>query len=251
MNTCYNPFSLEGKRILVTGASSGIGKAIAMECAKMGAQLIISARNIERLNYTMSVLEGEGHLSIPADLSVETDCISLSDTIDSLDGCVLCLGVTQLAPVQFATRCKFEKVFDSNFFAPVELTRLLIKKKKLARASSIVCISSVGGNFSFDVAHSIYGSSKAALSSWMKFAAKELAPKRIRVNNICPGMTRTLMAAPGTVSSEQLAEDEMRYPLKRYAEPKEIALAVVYLLSDASTWVTGTDFIIDGGLSLT
>lgn len=251
MNTCYNPFNLENKHILVTGASSGIGRAIAIECSKMGCRLTITGRNSAKLKDTLLQLEGDGHRMIMADLSNEHDCENLVNQLPKLNGCVLSIGTSHLVPVQFATRLKLDSVFNSNFYAPVEITRLLIKNKKLVKGSSIVCLASIGGIYSFDYAHCLYGSSKAALSSWMKFAAKELAPKEIRVNNICPGMTNTVLAQPGTITQEQLEKDADRYPLKRYAEPQEIAYAAVYFLSDASKWVTGTDFIIDGGLSLT
>lgn len=250
MSTCYNPFTLNDKKILVTGASSGIGRAIAIECSKMGAILTITGRSHERLMETMGLLSGSNHEMIEADLSHQEDCMKIADKVQSLDGCVLSIGTTHLAPVQFATRNKMEPIFISNFFAPVELTRVLIKKKRLSKGASIVCIASIGGINSFDYAHCIYGSSKAALSSWMKFAAKELAPQKIRVNNLCPGMTKTILASPGAITKEQLDADTQRYPLKRYAEPEEIAWAAVYFLSDASKWITGTDFIIDGGLSL-
>lgn len=251
MSTCYNPFSLQNKRILVTGASSGIGRAIAIECTRLGARLIITGRSPERLVETKTMLSGTDHELIVADLSLKDDCLMIADKVQSLDGCVLSIGITHLAPVKFATREKMNPVFDSNFFAPIELTRILIKEKRLSKGSSIVCIASIGGIKSFDYAHCIYGASKAALSSWMKFAAKELASQKIRVNNICPGMTKTALATPGTITQDQLDADAQRYPLKRYAEPQEIAWATVYFLSDASRWVTGTDFIIDGGLTLT
>ena len=251
MSTCYNPFSLEGKRILVTGASSGIGKAIAIECSRLGANVIVSGRNEERLAQTLSKLEGEGHKIIKADLTVKNETDELVANVDLLDGCVLCLGITHLSPFKFATREKLDEVFNANFFAPIELLRLLVKHNHLNKGSSVVCLSSVGGNFSCENGLGMYGSTKAALSSMMKFAARELSPKKIRVNSLCPGMTQTAMAEPGIVTSEQLRADMERYPLKRYGEPRDIALAAVYFLSEASSWITGTDFLIDGGLSLT
>lgn len=251
MNICYNPYSLDGKLILVTGASSGIGRATAIECAKLGAKLIISGRNEARLSETLNILEGTGHTMLCSDLTDQKDCCRLVDSLSSLDGVVISIGITALATIPYTTPTKLNNVFDVNFFAPVEFTRLLLKNKKIINGGSIVCLSSVGGNFSFDVAHGIYGASKAALSSWMKFVAKEAAVKKIRVNCICPGMTETNLAVPDIITAEQLETDKLKYPLGRYALPHEIALAVVYMLSDASKWVTGTNFLIDGGLSLT
>lgn len=250
MNTCYNPYSLEGKKILVTGASSGIGKATAIECSKLEASVIVTGRNEERLKATYDQLVGEGHAMIVADLTDEEHMKSLVKGIETLDGVVLCAGIADSIPVQFATKKKFDEIFATNFLATAELLRLLVKGKKMGKESSVVAISSIGGNYSFDIGNGVYGASKAALSSWMKFAALELAPKKIRVNCVCPGMTRTSMTAAGTLTDEQLAADEARYPLGRYGNPEEIAWAVIYLLSDAAKWITGTDIVIDGGITI-
>lgn len=250
MNTCYNPYSLKGKKILVTGASSGIGKATAIECSKLGATVIVTGRNEERLKATYDQLEGESHVMIVADLTDEEAMKFLVKGIETLDGVVLCAGIANSIPVQFATKKKFDEIFATNFFATAELLRLLVKGKKMSKESSVVAISSIGGNYSFDIGNGVYGASKAALSSWMKFAALELAPKKIRVNCVSPGMTRTSMTTAGTLTEEQLAADEARYPLGRYGNPEEIAWAVIYLLSDAAKWITGTDIVIDGGITI-
>ena len=154
------------------------------------------------------------------------------------------------SPFPFSTKEKFDTVFEINFFAPVELLRLLVKKKKLAKEASVVFVSSVGGNFSFNVGNGVYGASKAALNSIMKFCAKELAPKKIRVNSVNPGMVNTKLIQGGTISEEQHQLDMEKYPLKRYGEPEEIAYGIIYLLSDASSWVTGHSLVIDGGLTI-
>lgn len=250
MNTCYNPFSLERKNILVTGASGGIGRAVAIECSRMGAILTLTGRNKNNLEETYRLLQGEGHQYILADLCKEEDCQRICDKIHVIDGFVNCTGISIRTPIQFATPDKVQHIFNTNFFSVIELIRLMLKKKKLEKGSSVVMISSVGGVTSFDVTLSMYGASKAALVSWMRLAAKELSAKKIRVNCVCPGMTHTAMTAPGTFSADQLMEDERRYPLGRYGEAKEIAWSVIYLLSDATAWVTGTNLIIDGGISL-
>lgn len=245
-----SPFSLNGKKILVTGASSGIGRATAIICSQMGAQLIITARDEIRLNETKEKLFGNNHLIICADLTQEDDCKSIIDTIGNVDGIVLCAGKGLTLPVQFSTRDKFNELFEINFFSTVELLRLMYKKKKINNAGSVVAISSLGGNFIFSGTNSIYGASKAALRSVMKFCAREFAPRKIRVNCICPGMVDTPLIHRGTISEIQLKEDMERYPLKRYGDPNEIAYAVVYLLSDATMWMTGQDLILDGGISI-
>ena len=248
--TNYNPFSLEGKTVLVTGASSGIGQATAIECSKMGAKLVITGRNQERLQETFSQLEGEGHLQIAAELTKDDDVANLVERLPALDGLVLCAGTIVTVPMNFATREKFSHVFDVNFFAPMELLRLLMKRKRVPRSSSIVFVSSIGGNWGFSLGNGVYGTSKAAVNSAMKFWAKELAPKKSRVNSVNPGMVNTKLIHGGTISEEQHKADMDRYPLKRYGEPAEIAHGIIYLLSDASSWVTGHSLVIDGGVTI-
>lgn len=253
MSTCYNPFSLEGKTILVTGASSGIGKSTAINASKMGATLVVTARNVDRLQETFDALEGLGereHKQIIADLTNEDQLNDLLAEVPSLNGLVLCAGRGLTFPIQFATRKKFDDVFNINFFAPVELLRMLFKKKKLQKGSSVVLLSSIGGTQIFSNGNGIYGASKAALNSIMKFAAKEFAPRKVRVNSLCPGMVDTPLIHRGTISEDQLLEDQKHYPLGRYGQPEDIAYAAIYLLSDASSWVTGLSMVLDGGISI-
>lgn len=249
----YNPYSIEGKTILVTGASSGIGKATAIEASKLGATVVITARDTVRLRETFDLLEGQEekeHKQIIADITDESQLDSLLSEIPTLHGLVLCAGKGLTLPIQFATRDKFDDIFNVNFFAPVELLRMLYKKKKLAKDSSVVMLSSLGGTQIFSGGNGIYGASKAALNAVMKFAAKEFAPRKVRVNSICPGMVDTPLIHRGTISDEQLSEDQKRYPLGRYGKPEDIAYAAIYLLSDASSWITGQDFVLDGGVSI-
>lgn len=246
----YNPFSLEGKTILITGASSGIGQSTAIECSKLGAKVIITGRDQERLHKTYSQLDGEGHIQIAAELTDVEAVKGLVDSCPELCGVVLCAGKGMTLPLGFATREKFDPIFNINFFAPMELVRLLLKKKKIAKAASLVFVSSVGGNWSFSLGNGIYGASKAALNSTMKFLARELAPKKIRVNSVNPGMVNTKLIQGGTISEEQHQKDMQKYPLGRYGEPEEIAHAIIYLLSNASSWVTGHALVIDGGMTI-
>lgn len=251
MITCYNPFSLEGKRILVTGASSGIGRAIAIECSKMGANLIISGRNENRLLATRNELEGSDHHFFVADLTVESELNLLIDNLPKLDGIVFCSGISLLAPIKFCTREKFDEIFNTNFFSIAELSRLIYKKKKINKGGSIVVISSIAGNrLNTSFGNSIYGASKSALASWMKYFARELANSNIRVNCILPGMIQTPMINPSMVTQEQLELDMQKYPLKRYGSPQEVAFSAIYLLSDTTQWITGAQIVIDGGISM-
>lgn len=249
MNTCYNPFSLEGKTILVTGASSGIGRAIAIECSKMGGKMVITARNEERLKETFNSLEGDGHRMIIADLVNEEDMTNLVAECPTLQGLVLCAGIGNTLAFQFATRKKMNPVYEVNFFSQVELLRLLLKKKLIEKKGSVVAISSVGGNTRFTPGNAIYGSAKAALRAWMRTAAVELAPKKIRVNCICPAMVITPLIGNGAISNEQLDADAKTYPAGRYGKPEDIAYGAIYLLSDAADWVTASSLMIDGGIS--
>ena len=246
----YNPFSLAGKTVLVTGASSGIGRETALVCGRMGASVVITGRNRERLQDTYDQLTASVKEQHPADLTSLEDIENLVKALPPLDGAVLCAGNSTTLPLQFGTRDKFDDMFNVNFFAPVELLRLLYKKKVLNKGASVVLIASIGGTHSFMPGNGIYGASKAALNSVMKYAAREYASRRIRVNSICPGMVDTPLIHRGTITEEQLAEDAKRYPLGRYGQPEDIAHGAVYLLSDASSWLTGHDLVIDGGFSI-
>ena len=230
-----NPFSLQGKTILVTGASSGIGKSTAIECSKMGANVILTARNVERLTETLSMMEGVNHKIVVCDQTIEEQIEELVKEIVKLEGLFLCSGIGKTLPFQFCSKEKFNEVYDINFFAPIELLRLLVKKKKLADKASVVFVSSVAGTGSFNIGNSIYGSSKAALNSMMRFCAVELAKKQIRVNCICPGMIDTPLIHNGSLSEEQLQKDMETYPLRRYGTTCDIAYGAIYLLSDASS----------------
>ena len=245
----YNPFTLKGKTILVTGASSGIGQATAVECAQMGAEVVITGRDTKRLQATADLV-GTPKTLIAADLTNQEDVEHLVAALPPLDGAVLCAGNSTTLPLQFGSREKFDEMFNVNFFAPVELLRLMYKKKVLQKGASVVLIASIGGTHRFMPGNGVYGASKAALNSLMKYAAREYASRKIRVNSICPGMVDTPLIHRGTITEEQLAEDAKRYPLGRYGKPDDIANGVVYLLSDASSWLTGHDLVIDGGFSI-
>lgn len=245
----FNPFSLSGKRILVTGASSGIGRAVALECSKMGATLVLTARSQERLEETLSLCEGANHTVCVADLTDTKALARLVYETSELDGVVLCSGKGATAPFNFSSKDKFIDVFDTNFFSPVELLRLLSKKKKIKQGASVVFIVSIGGISKFSMGNSMYGASKASLNSVIRFCSLELAGRKVRVNGICPGMVDTPLIHSGTITEEQHAKDMENYPLKRYGKPEDIAYGAIYLLSDAASWVTGHSLVIDGGIT--
>ena len=246
----YNPFTLEGKNILITGASSGIGRATAIECSKMGATVFITGRNEIRLKETYNLLNGHNHVQIIADLKLNQDIQDLVDKLPALDGCVNNAGVVKTLMTSFINSDSLNEVLQINAIAPILLTQLLIKKKKLQKNSSIVFTSSVSGINVAAIGNVLYSTSKGAINGFVKNAALDLASKSIRVNSVCPGMIHTSIYDEGVISEDQLLEDMKKYPLKRFGRPEEVAYAIIYLLSDASAWVTGTNLLIDGGFTL-
>jgi NAD(P)-dependent dehydrogenase (short-subunit alcohol dehydrogenase family) len=247
----YNPFSLRGKTILVTGASSGIGRAIAIESSKMGGRIVITGRNSERLNETFLALEGEGHLQIIADLSKDEDVNSLADALPKLDGCVCNAGISKPLLVEHLEKKDILNTFEVNTFSSFLLMNNLLKNKKLNKKSSVVFLCSIAGSYCSSVGNSIYSASKNAIRGFIKGFAIEVGRKGIRANSISPGLIETEMNyGDGAITEEQLNLNLKRHPLKRFGKPEDIAFAVVYLLSDTSEWVTGADLIIDGGSRL-
>lgn len=245
----YNPFSLEGKVILVTGASSGIGRVTALECSKLGAKLIITARNQDRLQDTYDKLFGDGHIMIIADLTDNSDIDELVGKLPQVDGLVNNAGVSMVKLFSFIKDEDLENTFKINTFAPFLLTRQLVKKKKLSKKASIVITSSLASMVQ-SPGNSVYGMSKSAIQTFARYCALELAGKKIRCNTVHPGMVHTEMVDNLLFSKEELEKDMEKYPLKRYGNPEEIAWAIIYLLSDASEWVTGTSLVVDGGAHL-
>lgn len=250
----FNPFTLEGKRILVTGASSGIGKATAIMCSKMGASVIATGRNEERLQETLSMMEGDLNSLFIADISSKEGMTSLVDFVKGnefkLDGVVHCAGISGHKVFQYLKEEEIEEMFNINFMTPLYLTRDLLKKKLINKNSSIVFITSTSGIISSYIGGALYSSTKGALNGLIKNLAIELAPKNIRVNSVMPSMISTPIMDGGQLADEQFEEDKKRYPLKRYGKPEEVACGVVYLLSEASAWTTGTNLLIDGGRSV-
>lgn len=245
----YNPYSLEGKTILITGASSGIGRTTAIECSKLGAHCILTARNEERLKETIAMLAGEGHAYIVADLTNAADLETLVSNVPTLDGLVNNAGIATTKLVSFLKQSDLDKLFATNTFAPVLLTKYLVKNNKINNGGSIVFTSSIASMCS-SLGNANYGMTKSAIAAFSRYCAFEFAGKKIRVNSVHPGMVNTEMVKQGVYSDEELAEDVKKYPLKRYGEPEDIAWAMIYLLSDASSWVTGTNMVIDGGFTL-
>lgn len=242
----FNPFSLESKTILVTGASSGIGRGIAITCSKMGASVIINGRSIAKLQETFSLMEGDRNTIVAGDLTDKTSLMEIVGKLPKLDGIVHCAGVGQRMPCKDLTDNDICQVMDVNFKAPVLLQAEILRQKKINKGASVVFIASIA-SWSPSMGNSMYSASKGAIISYANCLSLELAPRKIRVNCISPAMVWTDLIQNEAVDEKQLKEDEKKYPLKRYGQPEDIANLAVYMLSDASTWMTGSNVKISGG----
>lgn len=249
----HNPFTLQDKTILVTGASSGIGQCVSIVCSKMKARLVITGRNEDRLNETYEKLTGEGHRAVIADLSTQEGVDYLVSNCELLDGVVHCAGIPKICPIKRLNRGLLYDIVNTNELAPILLTAALLKNSKLQKQSSIVFIASIAGVFrAGSVGDSDYSATKGALSGFAMTAAKELGPQGIRVNTICPAVVETPILANSynMMTEEEIKKKLSSYPLRRFGRPEDVANGVVYLLSDASSWVTGINLAIDGGCHL-
>lgn len=249
----YNPYSLENKTILITGASSGIGKATAIECAKLGATIIANGRNTDRLNETLNSLDtsfGQKHIVIASDLSTEEGVSDLVSQLPQIDGVSSNAGIPTTQLIKFIKQDTMDEVWKINTVAHVNLAKLLFKKKKLNQNASYVFTASIGGTTSFGPGNAVYGMSKAAIDSFMKFCAIEFSTRLIRCNSVCPGMIVTPMTQDSsTFTKEDYEKDSEKYLLKRYGRPEEVARTIAFLISDASSFITGESIIVDGGFT--
>ncbi len=244
----FNPFSLSGRRVLVTGASSGIGRQIAISCAEMGAAVVLTGRDAGRLEATAASLPGEGHLPVAADLQNQDDLARVAAAAGELHGVVHAAGIAKLVPFRMINQKHLEEVFAINVNAPLLLTRALLAKKCIAAGGSIVFIGSVGSHIG-PVATSVYSASKAALLGAMRSLAQEVVKQKIRANVIAPGYIRTPMLDQLGAAGAML-DSLIDYAPLGLGEPEDVANAAVFYLSDASRWMTRTFFIIDGGMTV-
>ena len=244
----FNPFTLKGKTILVTGASSGIGRGIAIACSKMGASVIINGRNKQRLDETLSQMSGSENIVQVADLCNSEHLTIFVNNLPKLDGIVHCAGIGQRVLCKQLQESDIDEVMDVNFKAPVMLQTEIMKKKKLNKGASVVFIASIAYE-SPTIGNSMYSASKGAIISYANCLALELAPRLIRVNCILPAMIWTDLIFKGGLTEEQLKEDEKKYPLKRYGKPEDVANLAIYLLSDASEWMSGSSIRLTGGVN--
>lgn len=242
----YNPFSLEDKTILVTGASSGIGRGIAIVCSNLGAKVIINGRNENKLKETLSSMMGDMHQVIVGDLTNSLILDSLVESLPLLDGVVHCAGVGDRVLCKNIAEEDIDQIMGINFKAPVLLMGEILRRRRINKGGSIVFVASVSSE-NPSIGNAIYSASKGALISYAKCLQLELAPRLIRVNCISPAMVWTDLIFKGGLTEEELHNDESKYPMKRYGTPDDIAYLAAYLLSDVSTWMAGSNLKITGG----
>ncbi|MEA3504169.1 MAG: SDR family oxidoreductase [Bacteroidota bacterium] len=240
-------FTLNGKIILITGASSGIGKQTALTCSQQGATLIITGRDQNRLEETLKLLHGSGHQKIVADLTNEEAIKQLIGEIPKVDGVVHSAGITAHMPARFIKKKNVDQLFKINFEAPVLLTAALLAKKKINKGGSVVFMSSIASKYPF-FGGALYSSSKSAIEAYSKTLALELAPKKIRANCLQPSFVKGPMVdgAEQTVSAEVMEKFEKMLPLG-FGEPDDVANTIVFFLSEASKWITGSTLTLGGG----
>jgi NAD(P)-dependent dehydrogenase (short-subunit alcohol dehydrogenase family) len=241
-------FSLEGKRIVVTGASSGLGRQIAIACAERGASLVITGRDEQRLAETFRALGTSGHDSVLADLTGAAGREKVASIARDVDGVVHSAGISRLSPIRMATSAHIEEVWKINYEAPLLLSQRLLAKNQIRVDGSILFLSSIAALIGVPGV-GVYSGSKAALVATMRCLAMEVIKRRIRVNCLAPALVDTpLLAATGEVVGS-LDKQQAAYPLG-FGKPDDIANAAIYFLSSASRWITGTTLVMDGGLTI-
>jgi len=242
-----SPFSLAGRTILITGASSGIGEATARLCAAMGARILACGRDHERLARVVAGLAGADHQAIIGDLTDPAVRQALVDAAPSLDGCVFSAGAAQLAPMRMVTQRHLDQLFAVNYDAPVLLTQALLARRKVAANASLVYVTAVAEHVA-PHATGIYSGAKAALTATVRTIAVEHAKQGVRANCVSPGYVATPML-DGLQNVMSTGDKAALAPLGMI-EPADVAGAIAWLLAPASRWVSRTSLVIDSGLTL-
>ena len=248
MDRCPSPFSLHGKRILVTGASSGIGRHIAITCADMGAQLLITGRHPQRLADTLAMLAGEGHQTLAVDLTQAEDLATLATQAEPLHGVAHAAGISRLVPLRMLKPVHLHEMFVHNTYAPILLVQQLAAARKLLPQASIVLISALASHAG-PIASTAYAASKAALLGASRSMAQDLAKHGVRINCIAPGYVQTPMLEQLGQSGANLQERMHQTPLG-IGQPQDVAHATAFFLGDASRAIHQNYFLVDGGISI-
>lgn len=249
----YNPFSLANKVILVTGASSGIGAQCAIDCSRMGAKVILVARNEERLKQTLVRMEGDGHLVLPFDLSssdgLKETIKEVVGQVGKINGVVNCAGISSVTPLKLVTDELLDQFFRTNVYAAINLSKEVTRAGNYDKEGgcSIIFLASIMG-LCGEKCKTMYSATKGALIAAARSMACELAKNRVRVNVVSPGAIET----PINAKLPHMADPELRKELEAkhllgLGECSDISNACIYLLSDAAKWVTGQNLIVDGG----
>ena len=249
----YNPFSLEGKLILVTGASSGLGRQCAIDCSKMGAKIVAIGRNQERLNEVVIATEGNA-VSYSFDLAnidgIKNLILKIVEEHGKLDGFIHAAGIEVTNPVKLSKSEEYESLYRVNCLSAIEIVKNLCGIKTFTKGGSIVLISSISGVIARK-GLSAYAASKGALMSAARVMALEMASREVRVNTVSPGtiLTPMMQIALEAMKEEDRTKRVEGFPLG-LGQPTDISNACIYLLSDASRWVTGQNIIVDGGYTM-
>jgi len=241
-------FSLKGKTILITGATSGIGRACAVDFAANGARIIAVGRNQVKLDNLKAEIGENGHVFRPVNFSAFDSYKFISD-IPAVDGAFLCAGIASDGmPLKFITDDLISEIVQVNLVANILMTREMIKYRKINRGGSLVYTASISGVIG-NAKSSIYATTKAGLIAFSKYAAVELAPRKCRVNAISPGVVETPMVEDFIKNEPELCALDTKKYLLGYGKTGDIVSLVRFLMSDASSWITGTNIVVDGGYS--
>lgn len=248
----YNPFSLAGKRMLVTGSSSGLGQAIALGCARMGAEIIATGRDAQRLEQTLAALSqisAANHVGVSAELTTQDGRDAVLEAVGSeIHGVVHSAGISRLCPVRMVSEVHLREVHSINVEAPMLLTQGLLKRSRIAQDGSILFIASIAAHIGV-AGVGAYSGTKAALIAMARCLAMEVAKRRIRVNCLSPALVETPLLEATAQMLGSLDQQRAAYPLG-FGKPEDIANAAIFMLSPASRWVTGTTLVMDGGLTI-
>lgn len=236
--------------ILVTGASSGIGRQTAIDLSHLGATLILAGRDMAKLNETLNLCKMPSAITIIAkDVTDASFSQEISDALDTfLTGIVINAGSVKVSPVAFLKKQDVDELFEINVKSNILLMQFLLRKKKIQNNASIVFISSIATR-KVTVGNALYSATKGALSSFAQSLALEVASKGIRVNTLLPGFIDTNILGRDR-SPEEIAKHLSHYPLGRFGKPKDVSDLICFLLSNNSTWITGSQITIDGGFSI-